>query len=354
MTGAPPQVFRTVEAGRGLAALAVVLFHAASLTALPRYWGRVPFGGAFGWGYAGVFFFFVLSGFIIVHVHGADIGRPARLRRYLARRMTRIYPVYWVVLGVILAAELLHLINSPPPGPGVLLSSLALVGPDNQATVVAGGWTLYHEIAFYLLFAAWIGNAALGALLTLGWGALIATGWSQPAYLGAPVNLLFGYGVAAWWLSRRRLPAPPLVILAVVAFAAVAADVVYGQRLPEAVREQLFGLAAAAGLAGVVAVERARPVAVPAALRTLGAASYSIYLIHYPALSLVLRLLTWRGLARGLSAEGAFLVAVPLALGAGFAVHRLIERPLLAALGRPAWTSPRPYAMSRRGRRGGG
>jgi len=41
---------------------------------LPRYLGHILFGNAFGFGHAGVDFFFVLNGFIISYAHAADIG----------------------------------------------------------------------------------------------------------------------------------------------------------------------------------------------------------------------------------------------------------------------------------------
>jgi len=64
---------------RGVAALTVVLYHATRGLSLPQYLGYIPFGNSLGFGHAGVDFFFVLSGFIIMHAHTADIGRPERL-----------------------------------------------------------------------------------------------------------------------------------------------------------------------------------------------------------------------------------------------------------------------------------
>ncbi|NBQ54213.1 MAG: acyltransferase, partial [Proteobacteria bacterium] len=52
----------------------------------------------------GVDFFFVLSGFIILHAHMDDIGRPARLGRYLWRRAVRVYPIYWICLTLSVGA----------------------------------------------------------------------------------------------------------------------------------------------------------------------------------------------------------------------------------------------------------
>jgi exopolysaccharide production protein ExoZ len=79
-----------VEAARGVAALLVVLYHAAL-----HVEGDVP-GSAVLWGlphfgHAGVDFFFVLSGFIISFVHRRDLGRPDRLGHYLERPRLSAY-----------------------------------------------------------------------------------------------------------------------------------------------------------------------------------------------------------------------------------------------------------------------
>lgn len=65
---------------RGIAALAVVLFHEQELTSFgPHAVSNNWFTALFKFGYAGVDIFFVLSGFLIVYVHYGDIGRPSRI-----------------------------------------------------------------------------------------------------------------------------------------------------------------------------------------------------------------------------------------------------------------------------------
>ncbi len=90
-----------IQTGRGVAACLVVLFHATGLVESPLYWNHSVLGGAFHFGFSGVEFFFVLSGFIIYWAHARDLGRPEQLRKYAWRRFTRIYPTYWVVLALV-------------------------------------------------------------------------------------------------------------------------------------------------------------------------------------------------------------------------------------------------------------
>ena len=108
---------RSIEAARALAAFAVVLLHAANLMRVEHFSGHIGLGGIFDFGYVGVDFFFVLSGFIITYVHFTDIGRIERLPRYLWRRFSRIYPIFWaILLLVVTVTTLARLAGGNGPG----------------------------------------------------------------------------------------------------------------------------------------------------------------------------------------------------------------------------------------------
>ena len=93
----------TLQGVRGASALMVVLFHATGMVkAMPSV-----FRYAFAWGYCGVDFFFVLSGFILLYVHYGQIGHPEKLRSYLGKRYSRIFPAYWSVLAFVIPTCLL-------------------------------------------------------------------------------------------------------------------------------------------------------------------------------------------------------------------------------------------------------
>lgn len=82
-----------------MAALLVLAYHLdGSIFQTPKFWSETALGGFFGFGHAGVYFFFVLSGFIIASSHHDDIARPDRVANYLMRRIIRVYPVYWIVI----------------------------------------------------------------------------------------------------------------------------------------------------------------------------------------------------------------------------------------------------------------
>jgi len=61
--------FLGLEAFRGIAAILVVFFHAAVMMNLPKYYGKTPLNGFFGFGHAGVDFFFGTASYSIYLIH---------------------------------------------------------------------------------------------------------------------------------------------------------------------------------------------------------------------------------------------------------------------------------------------
>ena len=131
----------SLQGGRGIAAVLVVLFHATVMFAAPNYWNTVILGDTFRFGFAGVEFFFVLSGFIMMHTHRRDIGRSERLRAYLEKRAARIYPIYWIVSLAVLAMAG----TAYPVRWADILNTPFLIGP-NSVALLGVAWTLFHEV----------------------------------------------------------------------------------------------------------------------------------------------------------------------------------------------------------------
>ena len=105
-------MFTLLQAARFFAAFLVVLHHGSGLFSQPDYFSYLALGGIFRAGDMGVDFFFVLSGFIILHAHWNDIGHPERILPYLKKRALRIYPAYLVVFCTVLV--LAFLVDNQP------------------------------------------------------------------------------------------------------------------------------------------------------------------------------------------------------------------------------------------------
>ncbi|NEO88238.1 MAG: acyltransferase, partial [Spirulina sp. SIO3F2] len=150
MTSSRPRSLPLIQALRGLAALAVVLFHVDQLSN-DRLHTRF-FGEIFRFGWVGVDFFFVLSGFIILYSQWSRFGDRGwqSWRRFIIRRAVRIYPTYWVVMGGVLALLLLipGLSGSGTITPWYIVQSILLL-PQSEDPILSVAWTLTLILFFY-------------------------------------------------------------------------------------------------------------------------------------------------------------------------------------------------------------
>ena len=326
-----------LQAGRMVAALMVTLYHANNFTLpLRLYDGQIVWAG-FGMGYAGVEFFFVLSGFIMAHVHGRDMNRPETLRSYARKRFIRIYPVYWIVLGgVILMAQL---VDGLPPellrDPRVVLTSILLI-PDHARTILPVAWTLKHEVVFYLVFAIFLVHARLAVALFALWVLGCLVGLAAPPlrfpadFLLSPYNLLFvaGMGVARHFRDLPVRAVGPLLLVGIGGFLAVGLSEQYGVPWTLSVRTICFGVAASA----LVAALARTTAAIPGWAIFLGNASYALYLVHLPVMNAVAIVLARLGAQHWLAPEIALCLLAGCAVAGAAVFHVAVERPLLAML----------------------
>lgn len=332
-----------MQALRAIAAGAVVFshlqFHAElrGMPSAPPSWLH--------YGYLGVDLFFVLSGWIIVHVHGDDIGEPGRAGRYAWRRFSRVWPL----LALLTTAKLLLIAFSGgavaedgrTTASSIATSYLCLPHPDPWP-VLSVAWTLRHEALFYLLFgvAILLGRRAVWAIGALWLACIAAAGFVEKGhwlfeFVGSPLNLHFMLGcAAAWWTKRHpAVRRPGLAAVAVWCALLVAACVLHGRlsgttwsmwsRFP-------LGVVSAALLVVLVRREQLGPVRVPRLLSLFGDASYSLYLWHGFLVGGLCWL--WTKVPDAVAAhdilwQGLTLVA---AFGSSLLLYLLVEKPLVA------------------------
>ena len=328
---------------RGAAALLVVLFHATSID--KSYLQHEFLGDIFMFGYGGVDFFFVLSGFVIVMAHGGEVGHADRLRPYLVRRFVRIYPVYWIV--AVMLAPLYFGAPRHAADLMVLLKSFLLLDPvDNP--VVGAAWSLTHEVFFYgmfglaiclprsyahRLFATWLSLSAasyLGLLLTGG-----PLRWPLGGFLFSPYNLEFAMGGAVTYALRFGNPnrGRTLAIVGAVLFLlSGASEHVLHRHFSQRHSIVSYGFSSMLLVWGAVQWERSSGARMPALLMLLGDASYSIYLTHYALLDLLAKAAVASGVASVVGPTFTTTIIIALAVGLGIAFYEGVERPVLARL----------------------
>lgn len=327
-----------LQAGRALAALMVVAFHANVFILPERLHDGLSASRVFNMGYAGVEFFFVLSGFIMYHVHRKDFSRPNRAREFLRRRIVRIYPIYLIIFGALLALYLLVPGRGPAQArdPLAILTSMLLL-PMPEPPILRVAWTLQHEMLFYLVFAVSILDLRSGMLIFGLWmaGCLAAAvaGWgAYPLdFLLSAYNLLFLFGIGAA-LTYRHVSigqARALLVLGSALFLFTGLSEAFGLiDWTKAGRTWSYGLGAATATAALAA----GAVAPPRWLTFVGDASYSIYLIHLPAMSFLTILLLKVGAPWGLPPILSLVALMALASLIGCCVYAVVERPLLKRL----------------------
>ncbi len=345
-------VFRNVQALRAAAALLVVAAHVADtngfearylppLLVLPQVLGRV--------GDYGVDLFFVISGFIMTVTTWMQFGSAANSFTFLLRRITRIYPPYWVVLLPVLVVYLMRpdLVDSHSGGPPGVTASFLLL-PQMGEPLLLVSWTLVFEMAFYLVFAfALCFERRLLPVILLAWTLSIAIAsilWATSSnpylrFLANPLSIEFLFGIAVGALVMLGVLKRPAIALGLGA-ALIATLMTLGTIHDDSDYPNLWGRAMMGGcgfaflLYGVVALEKDRGVLFPRWLDALGDASYAMYLWHIPVLA-ALGLTVARLHASGLPAHIALLAAAfGSVIAVALFVYRYIERPLTRALHR--------------------
>lgn len=306
----------------------------------------------------GVTIFFFLSGYLITTLLRQEYEQTGTLslRKFYLRRIYRIFPPLYLVLGLLIALKLSGVIPYEMSGGAVaaqlfhLTNYYLLLFPAvDYAPVVpytVPMWSLAVEEHFYLLFplalllllrrhshprAALVLAAACAVVLA--WRLILVALLDNPGHYTYHAtdtridSLLFGC-IMALWMNPAMDKAPAWIgprgwaLLCVVALLALVGSFLHpGLAFREAVRYTVQGIAlfplfyCAVRYAGspLFSWLNLRPV------RALGVISYTLYLCHFAAIQLTGKLLGVSGLTRG-------VLAFALAVAFSAACYVLIER----------------------------
>jgi peptidoglycan/LPS O-acetylase OafA/YrhL len=151
VANAQQQRYLTLDALRGVAALAVVVVHVPMVLGLPQ---QVSSGLA-------VDLFFILSGFVVEHAYGDHLRHEMTFSRFITVRMIRLYPLYVVGLTVYALFFLARQMWLPRGlVPAVLLALLYLPTPPSISfdptflfPVNPVSWSLFCELFVNVLYA---------------------------------------------------------------------------------------------------------------------------------------------------------------------------------------------------------
>ncbi len=330
--------------------LDLVRFAAALAVFLSHYGTRHFTGGMLyqmqPYGAEAVDVFFVLSGFVIGHVTASRETDP---RSYIVNRMARVYSVAVPALLLTLALDTagsaldpnMYPADAPPHYQagdlfrGYLMSALfvnQLWTLDIRPGTDWPYWSLGYEVWYYVIF----GVAMFAPRRIRVWAIPAAAAIAGPRILSLfPLWLL---GVACHRLTRATRQSVPIGIICVVVSVsgwiwyealAFSHGRLYGLApdalsRPELAQDYVVAGLFALHLIGICHLSDRiapllRPVATP--IRWLAAATFSIYLMHYPVLQFIAAVMPWP-LTTALAQASLFV----LTLAAVFLMAEVSER----------------------------
>jgi peptidoglycan/LPS O-acetylase OafA/YrhL len=329
--------FTLVQALRGIAALWVVLFHAAEGKHLEAIRAAAPawlFDSVFEAGHFGVSIFFALSGFVIAHsLRNAD-ATPRFAGKFILRRSIRLDPPYWATIALVIAQQALEARIKGTAISDVSAAQIAahvfyLTDVLGYPQITSVFWTLCFEIQFYLGFVVLLMverflsrrfGARIGGIVRIGMFLAALAGALQFYHgLYAGVALImwhaFFVGVAAYWAGQgARSWTLPLAALILV--------MVAKGSVGDAISATTAGALYLAFRTGRLTTALSK-----APLQWLGMISYSLYLIHNTVTGSAFWVIG-KIMPGGVASEAVqFLLVTCACLASAYALWWFIERP---------------------------
>jgi peptidoglycan/LPS O-acetylase OafA/YrhL len=349
-----------IDVLRGLAVLAVVVFHGMAYHAPAVEWGSSIANMIYGltaWGWLGVNLFFVISGFLITGILDDTLGVQNFYKRFYLRRALRILPAYIAVLLLALATGfvtpnyvaicLLFLANMP----GLFLHhGYLFYGPF---------WSLAVEEQFYLLWPMMYrklrrrGMLVASLTLILICPVLRALAFAHVIHTGDALSKTWMIGdnlaMGAFLAILLRWPGITVTKVALLGWVQLATGVVglislfavgrmgAGDALRNSLGLSCFLLICGSGVVAMLCLFRERTL--PRWLNGvvfLGEISYGLYLVH-----LLMLQIYDRAFGVGFTHDRGlllmrFVVANGAAVGVAMASRRWFEDPILRLKGKIA------------------
>lgn len=363
-----PEHFNWLDGLRGVAAFCIVIFHyhhfyladSGDRPSMPPV-SEFPLAGVLGpvyvHGAVAVELFWVISGFVFMHVYA---GKPTSAGRFVAARIARLYPLHLLTLLVVAA---LQWASFSAVGHWQIYSQNDLrhfvfqLFMASHWTSFTWGlsfngpiWSVSMEILAYALFFLCLPllrrDRLLPPVLICAFGFAFAADLTpQPPLIHSPVFICVGFfffGCALYALYYRLCGRTMLVVTAMTGLAAAGAlAFLAGQTM-------LAGLCLSGAVILLTTILEQLLRRGASAARAFGDISYSLYLVHAPLQMVVLLVadLAFGG-ARGF-ADSPVTLAVYLAVSTllAHAAYRYFERPAGRALWRVLMRSARTATNS--------
>jgi exopolysaccharide production protein ExoZ len=181
--------FASLEYLRLIASFMIILFHAHSISLRHADQQGISYFSAPIFWYGCIDLFFVMSGFLMIHMSRNLYGQPGGLRNFFLRRITRTPPLYWIyTIGIAALFMIAPKLSSQGSVDLKWLIGSLLFYPMARDPIIAIGWTLEYEVFFYTIIG-------LSILLPYRWGWKLALS----ALIGAVcLGIVFGIKAKPW------------------------------------------------------------------------------------------------------------------------------------------------------------
>jgi len=316
-----------VDALRGVAALAVVLFHYTTRFNELFGWNPLP-AISFPDGHFGVNLFFIISGFVIF----MTLEKTSRPMDFVVSRFSRLFPAYWA--AILLTFSITHWLGLPDKlvdAPTAFANIPMIHGLFSIQHVDSVYWTLEVELLFYCgMFTLYrLGclnriHLALLSLLVLRlayfilnrvWG--IELSWTLSHLLNLKFIPWFALGISIYlFISRNGKESwkKPGLTASSAILCLLIVDSLFLALLATVLATAVY--LAASGRASLLR---------HGILVWLGSISYPLYLLHENiGWSLLLQLQS-----RGVSTDVAIVIGIAVSLVMATALTYLIEQPAM-------------------------
>ncbi|MEH7107501.1 acyltransferase family protein, partial [Bacillus sp. JJ1764] len=280
------------------------------------------------------------------YVHKKDIGESARVKLFIKKRVIRVYPIYWVVLVCLVPVYFIipSFGSQQVLDPYNLIESFFLIPQPEGNLPLNVAWSLSYEILFYCMFCllifldrkiafpimfSWIGITVVHFCIQIIYGTS-NNYWIN--FLFNPFILEFFSGVFIAYIILKNYTKNGLFFLTLGVLGVFISWINKNNNFIDFHRVIEYGLPFVLIIYGLVSYEIEKSSKPPKLLVYFGDASYSIYLIHYPMLSVVNKIFLSANLYSTMGSVLGASVMIVITIIVGCVFHTVIEKPLLKFL----------------------
>ncbi|WP_128658966.1 acyltransferase family protein [Paenibacillus sp. 598K] len=325
-----------IHVSRAIVPLLVILLHTSNFSS--KYFdynflgmNSLPYSG-------GVDFFFVLSGFMIFYLFHKHIGNRSKLKSFLIGRFIRIYPFYWVILTLIVPVYFFV----PDFGQGWETDSLVIVKSyllihQPHSPVLGVAWSLCHTVLFYFIFSFLFFSPRLSGVIVSIWLIVVVANalfliphdsiWIDYLFSYTLIKFVLGCFLAFIVLNYRIQYGKTMVIIGIIGFPLTWINHVNG--FIDTHVSLGYTLFSCLVILGLSSIDMKREIKIPKLLNYLGLASYSLYLINQPAISVLSKLFHKLELHLHIGPLASSIIMMLLAIIIGCMAFSFVERPLI-------------------------